>query len=990
MVLRAAFLIGGLLLASAAPRAEISPEDAVKAAVEKGDVEAAVAALRSAVSSLETVAQTDASGAAQRLDDLAGLILPLSPDAARTAAETARGWRERAFTPAGKEVAKSWALLATIDYTTGAWGAAESSARKAVTIDRTADNLETLAVLLMKQGRLADAEPFFTDTIAMRRAAEPPEPAKLAESLNAYAELQRMRDRADAAAKTFDEAIGIATPLAGDDPLLLARLETNRAGLAKDRGRLGEAEEGVRRSIALKEKAAAAGLPPDLSIGWLNLAEMYRLEGNFEAAEPLYRKSLELARQELGPDHPELAIHMSQLAVLERDTGRLGEAERAFGEAAAHLERTIGPDHPLLAQTLVDLAEVEIARGRAEEGIKQAERALAIRKKALGADHSDTAASLVTLARAEKARGAEGDAARALAHVDEALAILRASGNYPETAIDALSVRATLDRAAGRPPDAARDLGEAIGLVESLRPASGGGEATRAAFLGKYGDLYERLVALEAARGQVREAFAVAERGRGRALLDLLASARVDLLAGIPEPRRTELAARASATRAEVAEWQARAAAARERTDLEAGERRTAVAEADRELARASAAFRLAHEEIRNASALWRGASGGAPIDLDTARREVLGERELLLSYAIGPEESWLLVVPKEPAPVQAFALTVTGSDAAHFGIPAGPLTASALDDALFGIAGIVPAISAPPVAGEGAAEGLSLLYRMLVPEAAQKAIAGAREIVLVPDGSLFRLPFEALVVAKDRYWLDEMPPVRYAVSATVLRELARRPVEGMPRTPDTLSVSNPAYGRGGSTRWSPLPKTVLESDALAQVRPITLLAGETADEPGVRSAIGGRRFLHLATHGVVDRGRGELFAALVLAPPPGPVNRADDDGYLSLYEIYELDLSSDLAVLSACSSGTGSGVPGEGAFALTRAFQAAGAKRTIGTLWSVEDEASARLIAATFRGIGKKKPYATALRDAKRGVRADARTASPFFWAPFVLSGVR
>ena len=984
----AAVFVG--LLASTAPDPEVPAEKAVQAAVEKGDVEGAIAALQSASNALEPVAERDAAGAAQRLDDLAGLVVSLAPDAARAAADRARLWRERAFGPTGREVAKSWALLTTIAYTQGDLNAAESCARKAAERDRSGENLKTLAIVLIKQGRLADSEPLLKDAVAVSRAAVPPDPASLADTITTYAELLRMRDRMEGAARAFDEAVAIAAPLAETEPLVVARLETNRAGLAKDRGRLGEAEEGVRRAIALKEKAAAAGANADLSIGWLNLAEIYRLEGNHEAAEPLYRKSLDYARKELGPDHPELAVHLSQLAVLERDTGRLAEAERLFGEAAAHLERTVG-EHPILAQTLNDLAEVEIARGRPQEAIAQAERALGIRTKALGVDHSDTAASLVTLARAERARGGEGDQGRALGHVDQALAILRATGNYPETAIDALSVRAAIDRSGGRMTDAARDLREAIGLVETLRPASGGGEATRAAFIGKYTDLYERLVALEASRGNIAEAFAVAERGRGRALLDLLASARVDLLAGIPEPRRSALASREAAARADVAEWQSRAAAARERTDRTDEARRKESAAADRELARASREFRLAHEEIRNASSAWRGASGGAPIDLEAARRDVLGKGEVLLVYAIGPEESWLLVAPRSPAAPRAFALSVAGADAARFGIDAGALTASSLDDALFGIEGVIPAIAAPPVAGSDVAlEGLAALYRVLVPEDARSMLKGAGEIVLVPDGSLFRLPFEALVVGEDRVWLDDLPPIRYAVSATVLRELAKPRDKVTYRTPDTLSVSNPVYDRAGATRWALLPKTALETTALAEVRRVDTLSGDRADEAHIREAIGGRRYLHLATHGVVDRGRGELFAALVLAPPASRATRAEDDGFLHLYEIYELDLACELAVLSACSSGTGSGVPGEGAFALTRGFQAAGARRTIGTLWSVEDEAAAKVVSEAFRRIGTSPTYATALRDAKRAVRSDPRTRAPFYWAPFVLSGPR
>ena len=143
----------------------VSAEDAVKAAVEKGDADAAVAALRSAASELSAVAKTDPAGATQRLDDLAGMVLPLSVDAARAAAETGRAWRERAFGPTGTEVAKSWSLLATIAYASGDWKGAEAAARKALELHKSADDLENLAVILMKQGRLADAEPVFVEAM---------------------------------------------------------------------------------------------------------------------------------------------------------------------------------------------------------------------------------------------------------------------------------------------------------------------------------------------------------------------------------------------------------------------------------------------------------------------------------------------------------------------------------------------------------------------------------------------------------------------------------------------------------------------------------------------------------------------------------------------------------------------------------------------------------------------------------------------------------
>jgi CHAT domain-containing protein len=168
------------------------------------------------------------------------------------------------------------------------------------------------------------------------------------------------------------------------------------------------------------------------------------------------------------------------------------------------------------------------------------------------------------------------------------------------------------------------------------------------------------------------------------------------------------------------------------------------------------------------------------------------------------------------------------------------------------------------------------------------------------------------------------------------------------------------------------------------------------ATETALRKGLAGKRYLHIATHGLIDEERANLFAMLVLTPPLEATPPADNDGFLQLHEIYDLDLSScELAILSACRTNVGRSVRGEGVFALSRGMMVAGARRVIASQWSVNDASTAELIGDLFRQIGAMERlgtlnYAVALRDARRKVRAQKKWSAPRYWAPFVLIGAR
>jgi CHAT domain-containing protein len=133
------------------------------------------------------------------------------------------------------------------------------------------------------------------------------------------------------------------------------------------------------------------------------------------------------------------------------------------------------------------------------------------------------------------------------------------------------------------------------------------------------------------------------------------------------------------------------------------------------------------------------------------------------------------------------------------------------------------------------------------------------------------------------------------------------------------------------------------------------------------------------------------MASGLLLTPPPAepPPGHTDDDGALQAWEIFsQLRLRAELAVLSACQTGLGKNVAGEGLVGLTRALQYAGCRSVIASQWQVDDASTAALMGALHRGLRAGLAKDEALRRAMAAVRAEPRTAHPYYWAAFLLTG--
>ena len=902
--------------------------------------------------------------------------------------------------------------------------------------------LHVLADVLHEAGRYGEAVTLLARALRIDQDTFGVDSVEASIALNNLGYMYQMHGRYRDAEPLLARALEVRGAVFGWDHPRTGITLDNLAIVYLSLGRYAEAENHANRALRIFEKALGHDhhyVSYPLNI----LASAAALTGRYEAADPLLRRALHIDAQRLGTTHVNYAVALSKVAQNEAHRGRLEEAERLFSEVLAIHKGQLAEDHPYIALALWHLARLHRLAGRHDRALELLAQCLSIEQRALGSNHPSTAQTLLETVRTRTAAG-DRNLAEIQQLADRAIEILESAGAGPKTLADAYALRADLHERRNERQQAIDDLAEAIRLIEELRPQLGGAEDARAEFFQHYAAYFDRMTLWLAEAGSWERAFEYAERGVGRALLDQLAAGNVDIRNAIAEDVRLDLERQEGQIKTRLAEIASHLA--RLRSDGEAGteSRRQAILAAEQELRQAETDYEHVYAEFRNQSPAWRdhSVSGGRTVSLATTRRDLVPRDGLLLLYQVGSSNSQVLVIPPAGgAPPSLLALRVDEQAAVDLGISAGNLTLSSLATALTGSddrssAGVLPALAARSGSGLGIGlprsreAALGALWRTLIPEPIRGSVLRATEVVIVPDGPLHGLPFDALIVSAGgtgpRYWLDVGPILRYAPSATVLWRLTARPVTALPDDGAyVLSVSDPVFSApspaareepglsaqplvrssyeqaGGSL--ARLPGTARETDAIRRAyggeaeRVVIALQGAAATEPSVRASLEGKRYVHLATHALAAGDDRALFASLVLTQPPSPVTGTEADGFLQLHEIYELELRGlELAVLSACDTNRGRNIDGEGVFALARGFLTAGATRVVASQWQVDDASTAAIMGLMFNQIvadqreGRRLDVAAALRDAKRAVRQREEWSAPFHWAPFVITGVR
>ncbi len=295
--------------------------------------------------------------------------------------------------------------------------------------------------------------------------------------------------------------------------------------------------------------------------------------------------------------------------------------------------------------------------------------------------------------------------------------------------------------------------------------------------------------------------------------------------------------------------------------------------------------------------------------------------------------------------------------------------------------------------------ENAQFLYEKLFAPVAQFL---PEKVIIVPDGPLGYIPFDALldrmpeneIDFKSYPYLLKKYQFSYVYSATLLREMREKKHRQEPRnsllgfapflSSDTTNLKKErqtVLQKG----FDPLPYSKIELELARQKMGGDIVTGSNALLSRFLAVAGQYRILHLATHGVADNRVGD-YAYLVFNKHP------DSAGYSLLYvkDLYNLSLNADLVVLSACETGIGKLQRGEGIISLARAFAYAGAKSILTSLWSVSNKSTSELMALFYEELSAGRDKDAALRKARQRYieNATVRNAHPFFWAAFVPVG--
>lgn len=765
-------------------------------------------------------------------------------------------------------------------------------------------------------------------------------------------------------------------------------MTVNLGNVLLQRGDLAGAEEFYRDSLAATMHASPG--THEESTVTSNLGTLAMLRGDLAAAESYFLRTLAI-EEKIDSRSDYTAQSLSLVGDVYAARGDLATAE-SFYRRSLQLIESLYPEGLKVVDPLDGLGRLSLRRGDPAAASAYLERALLIREKTAPGG-LDTATTLNALG---EAAAAAGQLDRARTYHLRALDLLEKSSPDSVPYAETLHDLGVLDRKGGHLREAADELRRAVDALESEKQRLGGTEETRSLFAAGHADFYRDYLEVLIELGRKEDAFRTLERSRARALLALLAERDLVFAADVPPEFERE---------------RKLTDAAYERTQEEL---RDSSPEERQELLARLRELRQKQEQIadrlKRASPRYGALRYPQPLDL-SGIRAVLDPGTLLLAYSVGKGQSQLFAIAADSRrgpPLSVFTLTP------------GEKT---LRESVRALRKLIEWGEPSPELRSRAHE----LYDALL-KPAEALIARSDRVLFVPDGPLHTLPWAALLrelPSGGAQFLVEWRPVSTALSATVYAELKRQRRPATATTIDVAAFGDPKYPtlaerklavkrseaeppaedgdldhetlgdaqlrsvlRGGF-RFDPLPATRQEVEQIVQLYAPKAAAYLGADATEERAKAIGKDvpLVHFACHALLNS-RFPLDSALVFTIPEHP-REGQDNGLLQAWEIFEkVRIDADLVTLSACESGLGKEMAGEGLIGLTRAFQYAGARSVLASLWKVEDKATGELMKRFYANLKAGKPKDEALRLAQIDMIHSPDLARPIDWAAFQLNG--
>lgn len=772
-------------------------------------------------------------------------------------------------------------------------------------------------------------------------------------------------------------------------------------------GRLGESaaigERALREGSADVQDVIAAVLLDRLAGVYLSL-------GRFEEALDLQQRAQDLYVANYGPDHEATLSATSNLATTLWETGRHDEVIALEREVVRRRQDNadVRPRNALISRNL--LAEHLLLLGRLDEAEAEYQAVLPLWIEKFGPRDPDAIDVRYFMARVAIDRG-QLEAGRVA--LEEACRSYEEIGDTYEGAPQ--HCRERLSDVIWRLGERERALqmlgGSLAGFEQRLETGHLSDRSQQSAFADR-APSFRRWAEWLIVRDNAQAAFAVSERLRARTLLQSIVLRHADASPALPVGESTRLA-----------ELKSRLAILDDAIGQESDAAQRALLGAERDQAfRELVDLRAA---LGKRYPAYAALSAVRTVTPDEANR-LLPANTAAVTYLIGDDRLFAFVLaPKRPlatidlGPVAGLRESVEAAQVLMSGDRTRRVWRMA--DGRLAAGAVRPGVDAVEIT-DWHVISRELGRRLIAPLAPR--LRGYRRWVIVPDGSLALLPFEALEV--DDRPLVATVDIRYVQSMSVLAAMRTNPPRATGQSA-LLSVGAPDFpamdnGRTESglvradvtalvrgiddpaaatrrayellqLRWAPLPGAAAEISRVQSAFPgkaqTEVLTGRRASEPTLQRmernhALQRFRYIHVATHGYLSLSLPAL-SAIVLSPTDvGP----GADGYLTAAELPAYHFDSDLIVLSACETGRGTELAGEGIMGLPYALFVAGNRSAMLTLWKVVDDSTARFVARVFTHVAAGAAPAVALARTKREFLQDPRHAHPLHWAGFVLYG--
>lgn len=814
---------------------------------------------------------------------------------------------------------------------------------------------------------------------------------------NNLAELYRIVGKYELASPLYQKALAGAEKHKEEDPSGTAMVWNNLGLLFKAKGQFTEAERAYMKSLQIYENLGMQR-HLDYTNPLNNLGDLCRTLGRQDRAIEAFSKVIALRLELVGEDQPRYANALNNLALVYMDMGSFAEAEKLFLQSLDIYEKSVGATHDYYANCINNLASLYTAAGHYEPAVEMFEAAVVIYGQSLGKEHESYALYQSSLGEVQSLMG---DHEAALKNIREALQIVerKMGTNYPGYTDIRVKLGQAL-RAAGEWSEAAQlftaNLDDQMGEIGKFFPVMS--EEERAAYFSTVSYRFElfnsfvwdrrmRKISGEGPLLAGMYDFQLATKG---ILLNELTRTRRDLL----ESNDAELTDLYTA-------WQAKRELIMMSYRLSNQER----SEAGIDLKALESEAATLEKSLNEKSQKFRTKATSRPKKWKDVRNQLEdGEAALEIIRVQYQHDVWtdtvvylaLLIFPdsKEPELVvieDGSALETDGLQSYH----------AAINDQL---------------------TDASSYNSFWAPIAAK--LGETKRVYCSLDGVYQQLNLYTLKnPTTGKYLVDEIQ--LHLLTST--RDLSRDAFHSIPATPTATLFGFPDYdlgeqvSTGATTRTGlksieDLPGTLDEVNMISQVLTdhqwdVDLFTRKDATENELKN-LRSPTILHIATHGFFLKSkyrsrekllgidaktsrnnpmlRSGLLMAGVTAPVPDNVDVfSQEDGILTAYEATGLSLdSTELVVLSACETGLGDVINGEGVYGLQRAFQVAGAKSLVMSLWQVSDDPTRELMTAFYTQwvdhpeAGKQEAFRKAQQQLK------AKYPEPYFWGAFILIG--